>query len=106
MTKKEFFEVTEKTFAHSMEVLNKKSVYNNPEDYFLYFKRAGNIIGASEEHALYSMLAKHLISLADLCTSNKSAELEIWREKITDAINYLALLMAMEVEKLDEKDRN
>ena len=41
------------------------------------------------------MLAKHLVSLSDMCTDGNDYTLERWAEKITDSINYLLILRAV-----------
>ena len=45
--------------------------------------------------ALAGMMAKHIISIYDMCFSDrKTFELAVWEEKITDSLNYLFLLKA------------
>lgn len=47
------------------------------------------------------MLAKHVISLFDMCAAGICVfPTEMWEEKITDSINYLVLLKAIIVEDL------
>jgi hypothetical protein len=40
------------------------------------------------------MLAKHVVSVYDMCMSDGKFGIEKWTEKVTDSINYLLLLMA------------
>ena len=41
------------------------------------------------------MMAKHTVSVYDMCESGEQYPVELWQEKITDSINYLLLLNAM-----------
>ena len=42
------------------------------------------------------MLAKHIVSLYDMCFDNgASYDIGTWDEKITDSLNYLFLLKAI-----------
>ena len=50
----------------------------------------------SPERALAGMLAKHIISLYDMCFADGvSFGMDTWDEKITDSLNYLFLLKAI-----------
>lgn len=43
-----------------------------------------------------SMMAKHIISIYDMCFSEQADyDQSIWNEKITDTLNYLFLLNAL-----------
>lgn len=100
MTKEDFFTFADTETKYAIEVLNKKSSYNNPKDYFSYFDRVAALLGTSREEALFALMSKHIISIADLC-KNQEVDFSIWQEKLTDTINYLILLGAMEKEKLN-----
>ena len=42
------------------------------------------------------MLAKHIVSLYDMCFDNDTDyRISTWEEKITDSLNYLFLLKAI-----------
>jgi hypothetical protein len=41
------------------------------------------------------MMAKHTVSIYDMCNSGKEYSIDMWNEKITDSINYLLLLRAL-----------
>lgn len=41
------------------------------------------------------MLAKHIVSLYDMCFAGVPFEERVWDEKITDSLNYLFLLKAL-----------
>ncbi|WP_243126686.1 hypothetical protein [Anaerotruncus sp. 1XD42-93] len=48
------------------------------------------------ERALAGMLAKHIVSLYDMCfDGDTDYGIGTWNEKITDSLNYLFLLKAI-----------
>ena len=57
------------------------------------FKIAAAMQGCSPERALAGMMAKHIVSLYDMCYADgETFDMTVWDEKITDTINYLFLL--------------
>lgn len=66
--------------------------YVKGEDVFEHFKKAASLQGINTREALFGMLAKHIVSISELCAEEHCAPTEIWNEKICDAINYLILL--------------
>lgn len=71
------------------------AVDETPVDRLAHFKKAAAITGSDQKGALFGMLAKHLVSLSDMCTDGNDYTLERWAEKITDSINYLLILRAV-----------
>lgn len=60
------------------------------------FKTAAALQHTTPERALAGMLAKHIVSLYDMCFDNgASYDIGTWDEKITDSLNYLFLLEAI-----------
>lgn len=59
------------------------------------FKVAAELQGCTPEQALAGMMAKHTVSVYDMCMSGAEYPIDLWEEKITDHINYLFLLSAM-----------
>lgn len=56
------------------------------------------------QRALAGMMAKHIISIYDMCFSEQAAyDQSIWNEKITDTLNYLFLLNALVREEGDHE---
>lgn len=76
--------------------------YSPSADRLLAFKRAAALQGETPAQALCGMLAKHVISVYDMCMSGNQFSMEKWDEKITDSINYLLLLTAVVREENDE----
>lgn len=59
------------------------------------FKKAAALQEETPAQAMFGMLAKHLISIADMVKTDTEFPLERWDEKISDSINYLLLLRAI-----------
>lgn len=105
ITKAEFNLVFEKQVTHCSEILQKKTkeyTGDNP-DRLSAFKVAAAMQGCDPKRALAGMLAKHIVSLYDMCYDDRTKyNMEIWNEKITDSLNYLFLLKAIVEEESDE----
>lgn len=76
--------------------------YSPCTDRLLAFKRAAALQGETPAQALCGMLAKHVVSIYDMCMGDGEFPAEKWDEKITDSINYLLLLAAVVREENDE----
>lgn len=76
-------------------ILCKKAEEYATADRLHNFKVAGALQGISPVQALMGMMAKHTVSVADMCMSGETYPQELWDEKITDSINYLLLLSAL-----------
>ncbi len=74
----------------------KKEYTGDNQDRLSAFKVAAAMQGCSSEQALAGMMAKHIVSLYDMCYADKETfAAEVWDEKITDTLNYLFLLKAV-----------
>ncbi len=74
----------------------KKEYTGDSQDRLSAFKVAAAMQGCSSEQALAGMMAKHIVSLYDMCYADKETfAMEVWDEKITDTLNYLFLLKAV-----------
>ena len=73
-------------------------------DRLAHFKKAAVLQDKTPAQAAFGMLAKHLVSVADMVNSAGSYPLEKWNEKISDSINYLLILRAIVEER--SKDDN
>lgn len=109
MTENEFAHVLEGRIDEMRRVLGVKSgEYTSNKDRLGNFKDAARMLRCNPSQALIGMLAKHLVSIFDLVNSSVAVKpgLPIWSEKIGDAINYLVLLYALQVEIAgDDVDR-
>ena len=80
---------------HSFTVLTQKGKeYSLTADRLDHFKDAAVDQGSTLEQALWGMASKHIASISSMC-KNGAVDLALWREKITDSINYLLLLWAV-----------
>lgn len=97
MNSSTFNTIVEEQMERCKSVLvKKKEEYNVTEDddRLSHFKKVANLIGESQNYAIFTMMAKHLVSISDMCISDEHYTEERWNEKITDAINYLCILRA------------
>jgi len=95
------------TFYRCTRLMHSKGIEYSPgHDRLSNFKDAGAMQKVSPEQALFGMLTKHLVSLADMCQGvtlldgpgapvGTGKSQEVWEEKLTDAHNYLFLLEAL-----------
>ena len=84
-------------------LLKKAGEYATGGDRLHNFKAASGMMGCAPTEALAGMMAKHTISVYDMCRSGQSYPIELWNEKITDHINYLLLLKAAVVEESQQE---
>lgn len=106
MKREEFDYVVAKQLGICMQVLtNKNKEYQaKSPDPFHNFRTAAEVTGTSPEAALAGMMAKHTVSLYDMCKNGTAEYSESqWTEKITDHINYLLILKAMVVAAKEKK---
>lgn len=64
-------------------------------DRLAHFKKAAVLQDETPAQAAFGMLAKHLVSVADMVGSAQEYPIEKWDEKISDSINYLLILRAI-----------
>ena len=99
MNNGEFHSVVDNQIKTCVEILDSKSSeYAEDGDRLHNFKIAAKLQECSVQQALAGMMAKHTISIYDMCRSRGTPYEEIKNEKITDSINYLLLLKASLVE--------
>lgn len=80
------------------DVLISKAKEYATDDRLHNFKVAAAIQGCTPIKALAGMMAKHTVSIYDMCNGTGCGmvyTLARWEEKITDSINYLLLLKAL-----------
>jgi hypothetical protein len=102
MTNKEFDAYLEERIQMIRNTLSHKAKeYANGKDRMHNFIVSAALQGCTPERALFGMMAKHLVSVADMVmeldddTIQPKPEIDAWNEKIGDAVNYLCLLDAM-----------
>lgn len=100
-----FMDVLNDQIRRSTDVLMTKSTeYATVDDRLYNFRVAAALRGESLQSALAGMMAKHTVSVYDMCKDDAPIfSEEFVNEKITDHINYLLLLRAVLEEVLLEK---
>ena len=91
----DFERVVSEQIELSTSVLCNKAKGYATSDRLHNFKVAAGIQRCTSIQALAGMMAKHTVSVYDMCNSGEDYPLELWSEKITDSINYLLLLRAL-----------
>lgn len=105
MTHEAFERVLQEQLSLCTDILCRKSKeYSSQEDKLHNFKNAAGLQGVTQIQALSGMMAKHTISIYDMCMSGKSYPIPHWEEKITDSINYLLLLKGIIVEESNKPE--
>jgi len=82
------------------EVLEVKQKEYGLEDRLHNFRVAASLTNSTLRAALAGMMAKHTVSIYDMCNSPQRSPLGQWDEKITDHINYLLLLACVVREEM------
>jgi beta-galactosidase/beta-glucuronidase len=98
ITQAEFNLVFEKQVERCEQTLQrkKKEYTGDSQDRLSAFKVAAAMQGCKPERALAGMMAKHIVSLYDMCYADRETfDMTTWDEKITDSLNYLFLLKAI-----------
>jgi len=88
--------VIDEQIDRSRNMLFSKNAHYNPNaDKLRGFKATAALRGTTPQGALAGMMAKHTLSVYDMCESGEEYPIEVWNEKISDHINYLLLLRAV-----------
>lgn len=95
MSSETFERLMEEQIERSRAVLCNKAKEYATGDRLHNFRVAAQLRGCTTEQALAGMMAKHTVSIYDMCESGEMHPIELWQEKITDSINYLLLLNAV-----------
>ncbi len=96
MNNKQFAHIFSEQVNLCEEVLVNKAKEYATEDRLHNFKIAASLQDISVQQAVSGMLAKHTVSIFDMCQAKDGEySMEVWNEKITDHINYLILLKAV-----------
>jgi hypothetical protein len=105
MDSETFAEVVDNQLRICKDVLvDKAREYAPDEDRLHNFRVAAAIQNVDMLEAVAGMMAKHTVSVYDMCGSEKTFTTDQWNEKITDSINYLILLRAVVQELEDSPD--
>lgn len=94
MTTTTFNEIITAQLGRCTDTLINKAAEYATEDRLHNFKIAAALQDVTTVQALAGMMAKHTVSVYDMCASGEDYPIELWNEKIGDSINYLLLLAA------------
>jgi hypothetical protein len=103
MDGEQFADVVRTQFNVCEDVLVDKAREYATNDRLHNFKVAAALQGIPPKVALAGMMAKHTVSIYDMCNSNDIFPIDKWDEKITDHINYLVLLQALIIEEVESR---
>ncbi|HQT97977.1 MAG TPA: hypothetical protein PK416_08885 [Thermodesulfobacteriota bacterium] len=103
MTEDQFDMVVGTRLLRIKDSLQRKNAEYAPgADKLHNFKAGAALLRCTPEKALLGYMTKHLVSIFDLVGAldqGKCAHVDVWREKIGDAINYLILLEALNYDR-------
>lgn len=102
MDSERFAEIVDLQLNLCKDVLVDKAREYATEDRLHNFKVAADLQGVDLLEACAGMMAKHTVSIYDMCGSEEEFSAAQWDEKITDHINYLIILRAIVFEMFDE----
>lgn len=95
MQTEQFEKIIESQIERCRNTLVTKAVEYATEDRLHNFRVAAELAGTTPRQALAGMMAKHTVSIYDMCNSTEDYSEEMWNEKIGDHLNYLLLLRAV-----------
>ena len=104
MTLEKFNESVSRQLNYCEALLIHKGMEYAPDDSdrLSAFKVAAALQDESPKQALCGMLAKHIVSVYEMCRSEERQPVDKWIEKLTDSINYLLILRAMVDDETNE----
>lgn len=96
MNIQDFNNLVEEQFGICRAILETKGKEYAPDvaDRLSAFKTAAKLQHKTPIQALGGQMSKHTISLYEMIENN-SSDADLWKEKITDSMNYLLLLTAL-----------
>ena len=106
MKTEQFEIIVQEQIARCTSVLIDKAKEYATADKLHNFKVAAQLQGITPRQALAGMMAKHTVSIYDMCVSHDDFSTDMWNEKITDHINYLLLLRAVVEEEKEKRVTN
>jgi len=107
MQSKSFDVVMENRILQIKKVLGLKASEYARGDRLSNFKKAAKLVNCTPERALFGFVAKHIIALMDFIDDIDKGVVQTqdrWDEKIGDIINYMILLEALVIERLENND--
>ncbi len=84
---------------------SKADEYARAGDRLSNFKKAAQLMNCTPEKALFGFVAKHMVALSDFVNdldNGVNQTPERWVEKTGDIINYMVLLEALVIERIQK----
>lgn len=109
MNSKRFYHLVDKQIDHIKATLvSKGQEYSTNENKLHNFDKAARMSNQSREKALLGMMLKHTVSIDDIVEKidKELPTISTLNEKIGDAINYLILLKACIIDRIEKKEIN
>ena len=106
MKTEQFEKIVQEQINRCTSVLIDKAKEYATADKLHNFKVAAEMQNCTPQQALAGMMAKHTVSIYDMCNSGNDYPMELLNEKITDHINYLLLLRAVVEEEKEKRVTN
>jgi len=109
MNNEEFNKIVEERISLIKSVLVKKQAeYSSKTDRLHNFKVGSRMTGKTPEQVLQGFRLKHEISINDIVEGvpDNLPEKDLLQEKIGDSINYLILLEALLIERINNKSND
>lgn len=105
MKTEEFTEIVNNRLYLIEKILGSKADEYARGDRLSNFKKAADLMECTPEKALFGFVSKHIVALSDFVNDldtglNQSGDR--WTEKTGDIINYMILLEALVVERMQE----
>ena len=93
MTREEYNKSIEAQLKRVKETLIKKNKEYSTDNSPLYnFHQSAKLLRVSPKECALAFMVKHLTSIIDMTQSDIDYPMELWREKLGDAKNYMILI--------------
>ena len=104
MTREEYNKSIEAQLKRVKETLIKKNKeYSTDSSPLHNFHQSAKILRVSPKESAFAFMVKHLTSITDMLQSDIDYPMELWREKLGDAKNYMILIECLVEEEKNEE---
>lgn len=99
----QFYKIIADFMDELMNTLHSKNAeYTSGNDRLSNFRRAAGLLNGTMEQACFGMMTKHIVSVADLAQRDET-DINMWKEKLGDLINYCLLMWVIVKQKQDKE---
>lgn len=104
MTREEYNKSIEAQLKRVKETLIKKNKEYSTDNSPLHnFHQSAKLLRTTPKECALAFMVKHLTSIIDMTQSDIDYPMELWREKLGDAKNYMILIECLVEEEKNEK---